>query len=83
MRRLLVVLAALTVLVGLGAPATASNPASSCSGLAASSRAGQPGTQAQVLVDVRAGAAQEGVPTGTIISEFSQFHEGSAEICLG
>jgi len=79
MRRLFVVLAALTASVGLGAPAMASNPASSCSGLAGSSRAGHPGAQAEVITDL---IAHEVVPPGVIISEFSQFHGGSAEICL-
>jgi hypothetical protein len=79
MRRLLAGLAALTASLGLCAPATASNPASSCSGLAGSSRAGQPGAQAEVITEL---IAHEVVPPGVIISEFSQFHLGSADICL-
>ena len=82
MRRVLIVLAVLAVSIGLGAPATASNPASSCSGLAASSRAGDAGAQAEVQVVIKGDAAHEGVSPGAIVAGFSQDHLGSAEVCL-
>jgi hypothetical protein len=81
-RLLLAVAATLVLVVGLSGPAWAANPHASCSGLAGSSRAGQPGAEAQVVFGVQGEAAAEGIPPGAIFSGFSRFHEGSAEVCL-
>jgi hypothetical protein len=62
--------------------ASAASPAASCSGLAGSSRAGDPGAEAEVVGFVLAEAAFEGFPPGATFSDFSRFHLGSAEVCL-
>ena len=62
--------------------ASAASPAASCSGLAGSSRAGDPGAEAEVVGFVLAEAAFEGFPPGATFSDFSRFHLGSAEDCL-
>ena len=72
--------ATLLLLVGLAGPALASDAASSCSGLASSSRAGDPGAEAEVQFGIQAN--DEGLPPGVIESEFSRNHLGSAEACL-
>jgi hypothetical protein len=72
----------LGLVVGLSGQAWAANPHASCSGLAGSSRAGQPGAQAQVVFGVQGEAAAEGIPPGAIFSDFSRHHDGSAETCL-
>jgi hypothetical protein len=81
-RSLLVVLATFALVLGVSGSAAAANPHASCSGLAGSSRAGDPGAQAQTQVDIKAAAEHEGVTPGAIVAGFSQFHDGSAELCL-
>ena len=83
MKRILVaVLATLALALGLSGPASAANSHASCSGLAAASRAGDPGAQAATQVQIKQDAANEGITPGAVVSGFSQFHEGSAEVCL-
>jgi hypothetical protein len=82
-RSLLALFVALTVSLGLSAPASAANPHASCSGLAASSLAGQPGARALVIHNAFAEAEEHGITFGALNSEFSRFHDGSAEACLG
>jgi hypothetical protein len=83
MKRILVaVLATLALALALSGPASAANSHASCSGLAASSRAGDPGAQAETQVEIKAAAEHEGVTPGAIVAGFSQFHDGSAEVCL-
>ena len=83
-RSLLVLFATLALVLGVSASASAAtaNSHASCSGLAASSRAGDPGAQAETQVEIKAAAQHEGVTPGAIVSGFSQFHDGSAEVCL-
>ena len=81
-RSLLAVLATLALVLGLSGPASAANSHASCSGLAAASRAGDPGAEAETQVEIKALAEHEGVTPGAIVSGFSQFHDGSAEVCL-
>jgi hypothetical protein len=80
MKKLMLSGCVLALLIGLSAPASASNPNASCSGLASSSRAGQPGAEADVQHSIQAN--DEGLPPGVIESEFSRNHLGSAEACL-
>ena len=71
--------------VALTIPAAAAgeaNPAASCSGLASSSRAGEPTAEAQVQFLIQVEAGHEGIPPGALESDFSQNHQGSAESCL-
>jgi hypothetical protein len=75
--------AALAVSVGLSGPASAADPHASCSGLAASSLAGQSGARAEVIRNAQAEAEEHGITFGALNSEFSRFHDGSAEACLG
>jgi hypothetical protein len=84
MRRFLIAGAATVVLsLGFSTPALAgSNPVSSCSGLAASSIAGQPRAEAEVQFGVQGDAADEGVAPGIVESDFSKLHLGSSESCL-
>jgi hypothetical protein len=83
MKRLSVLIALSFALAGFTSnAASAANPAASCSGLAASSRAGDPGAQAEVVNFVLAEAAFEGFPPGANFSDFASFHQGSAEACL-
>ena len=88
MRRIRIAAASMVVAAGLtgavAAPAAAAmaNPHASCSGLAAASRAGDPGAQAATQVQIKQDAANEGITPGAVVSGFSQFHDGSAEDCL-
>jgi hypothetical protein len=83
MKRLSVLIALSFALAGFtSTAASAANPAASCSGLAGSSRAGDPGAEAEVVGFVLAEAAFEGFPPGANFSDFSRFHQGSAEVCL-
>jgi hypothetical protein len=82
-RSLLALFATLAVSLGLSRPASAANPHASCSGLAASSLAGQPGARAEVIRGAFAEAEELGITFGALNSEFSRFHDGSAEACLG
>ena len=83
MKRLSVLMALSFALAGLtSTAASAANPAASCSGLAGSSRAGDPGAEAEVVGFVLAEAAFDGFPPGATFSDFSRFHLGSAEVCL-
>ena len=85
MKRILVaVLSTLALALGLSGPASAAtaNSHASCSGLAAASRAGDPGAQAATQVQIKVDAKDEGVTPGAVVSGFSQFHDGSAEVCL-
>jgi hypothetical protein len=82
-RSLLAASATLALAVAFTGSASAANPQASCSGLAGSSRAGQPGAEAQVQFGIQAEAAFEGTTPGAIESGFSQDHLGSAEACLG
>lgn len=81
-RLTLTVIATSALALGLGETASAAAPQSSCSGLASSSRAGQPGAEAQVQQDIQAQAATDGIAPGALESEFSRNHLGSAEACL-
>jgi hypothetical protein len=83
MKRLSVLVALSFALAGFASTAaSAANPAASCSGLAGSSRAGDPGAQAEVVNFVLAEAAFEGFPPGATFGDFARFHLGSAEACL-
>jgi hypothetical protein len=67
--------------LGLAGPAGAAeaDPEASCAGLAAASRAGTPGAEADVVLGVIA----ESFPPGLVnFSDFASFHEGSADACL-
>jgi len=81
-RILLAVLASLALALGLSGPASAAASHASCSGLAGSSRAGDPGAEADTQVDIKEAAQHEGVTPGAIVSGFSRDHLGSAEVCL-
>jgi hypothetical protein len=81
-RILLAVVASVVLALAFSGPALAANPHASCSGLAGSSRAGDPGAEAATQVEIKALAEHEGVTPGAIVSGFSQFHDGSAEACL-
>ena len=78
----MVVAAGLTGAVAAPAAAATANSHASCSGLAAASRAGDPGAQAATQVQIKQDAANEGITPGAVVSGFSQFHDGSAEDCL-
>jgi hypothetical protein len=82
-RLLLACTASLALLAATAGSALAAAPVASCSGLASSSRAGQPGAEAEVQFGIQASANEEGVAPGIIESEFSRGHLGSAEACLG
>jgi hypothetical protein len=85
MKRILVaVLATLALALGLSGPASAAtpDPHASCAGLAGASRAGQPGAQAEVVLQVVGEAHFEGFSPGVEFSDFAQFHDQTAEICL-
>jgi hypothetical protein len=81
MRRFVLVSAAVAALGFVAiAPvqaAEAGDPAS-CAGLAAASRAGSPGAQAEVVHSVIA----ETHPPGDNFHDFASFHDGSAQACL-
>jgi hypothetical protein len=79
---LLAVLASVVLALGLSGQASAADSHASCSGLAGSSRAGDAGAQAETQVEIKAAAEHEGVTPGAIVSGFSRFHDGSAEVCL-
>jgi hypothetical protein len=61
---------------------TTAASAANCSGLAGSSRGGDPGAEADVVLFVLAESAFEGTVPGATFSDFSRFHAGSAEVCL-
>jgi hypothetical protein len=85
MKRSLVAICATSAAVfGLSSAAFAAtaDPHASCSGLAGASRAGQAGAEAEMVSGVLADAAQYGFTPGANFSEFSQLHDGTAEICL-
>ncbi len=81
-RSLLVVLATLALVLGLTGSAMGAAPPASCSGLTASSLAGQPGARAAMIHAAFEDAAGHGITFGALNSEFSRFHDGSAEVCL-
>ena len=81
-RVLLAVFATLALVLGLSAPASASNSHSSCSGLVASSVAGDAGARAVIQLDIFQTAVEDGITPGAVVSGFSQDHLGSAEVCL-
>jgi hypothetical protein len=81
-RALIAVFATSALVLGLTIPASAADPHASCSGLVASSVAGQPGARAEIQRDVFQTAIEDGLTPGAVASEFSRFHAGSAEICL-
>ena len=81
-RSLLALFAALAVSLGFSGPASAASPEASCSGLAASNLAGQPGARAEVIRGAAAEAEEHGITLGALNSEFSRFHDRSAEACL-
>ncbi len=83
-RSLLILIATLALVLGVSAPASAAtpNPHASCAGLAGASRAGQPGAQAEVVLQVVGEAHFEGFSPGATFSDFAHFHDGSAEVCL-
>jgi hypothetical protein len=81
MRRFALLAAAVAALAFIAnAPASAAeaNDRASCAGLAAASRAGSPGAQAEVVHSVIA----ETHPPGDNFHDFAWFHDGSAEACL-
>jgi hypothetical protein len=82
-RSLLAVLATLALVLGVSGPASAAAPPASCQGLAASSLAGQAGARADVVQGVFEEAGGPGATAGFLFSDFSRFHDGSAEACLG
>jgi hypothetical protein len=82
-RLLLAVLATSALVLGSSLPASAADPHASCSGLVASSVAGQAGARAAIQRDVFQTAIEDGVTPGAVASDFSRFHDGSAEVCLG
>jgi hypothetical protein len=82
-RSLLAAFATLALVLGLSGPASGAAPPASCSGLVASSNAGQPGARAANIHDAFDDAAGLGVTFGALNSEFSRFHDGSADVCLG
>jgi hypothetical protein len=79
---LVAILGAAALSLGLSAPASAASPQASCSGLAASSVAGQAGARAEIQRDIFETANDDGVTPGAVVSEFSHDHLGSAEVCL-
>jgi hypothetical protein len=76
-----VVIATLAMGFGVSAPASAAdaNDHASCAGLAGASRAGEPGAEAQVVQGV---IASEFPPGLVNFSDFTSFHDGTAEACL-
>jgi hypothetical protein len=78
-RLLLAATATFDLLVATAGSALAAAPTASCSGLASSSRAGQPGVEAQVQFSIQNN--DEGLPPGVIESDFSRHHDGSTEAC--
>lgn len=81
-RSLLGVLGALALALGVGGSASAASPHASCSGLAGSSFAGQPGAKAADVHDGMREAAELGITLGALVSEFSRDHAGSVEVCF-
>jgi hypothetical protein len=81
-RSLLAVLATLALVLGLSGPASAASPRASCQALVNSSFAGQPGGRAEELLSAFEEAAEQGVPVGAVLSEFSRSHGGSIEGCF-
>jgi hypothetical protein len=81
MRRL-VVLATLALSLGLSASASAASPRASCAGLVGSYLAGQPGARALIQQSVFEAAEGYGVPPGAVQSDFSSYHQETAEACL-
>jgi hypothetical protein len=82
-KRLSIAVLTTALVLGLSVPASAADPHASCSGLVASSVAGQSGARAEIQRDVFQTAIEDGITPGAVSSEFSHFHEGSAEVCLG
>ena len=81
-RPLLVAFAAAALTLGLSSPAMAADDHASCSGLAGSFWAGQPGARKAGVFETFIEAEHDGVVNGALFSEFSRFHDGSAEVCL-
>ena len=81
-RAVLAGVAALALVMGFGASASAASPAS-CQGLAASSLAGQPGAFTQERRDAFGEAAELGITPGALTSTFARSHEGALEACFG
>jgi hypothetical protein len=78
-RSLLAVFATLALALGLsGSASAAANPVASCSGLVASSFAGQPTAEAQDRGD---GRDEAGIPPGALFSDFSHHHLGTVDAC--
>jgi hypothetical protein len=78
-RSLLALLATLVLVLALsGSASGAANPVASCSGLVASSFAGQPGGEAQDRGD---GRDEAGIPPGALFSDFSRHHLGDVDTC--
>jgi hypothetical protein len=81
-RILLVLFVTLALALGLsGSASAAANPVASCSGLVASSFAGQPTAEAQDRGDGRDEAGEAGIPPGALFSDFSQHHLGTIDAC--
>ena len=81
-RSLLVLIATLALVLGLSASASAANTHASCSGLAGSSFAGQPGAKAADVRDGMEEADGLGITLGALVSEFSRDHAGSVGVCF-
>jgi hypothetical protein len=83
-RILLVLFATLVLALGLSSSASAAapnnpaNPVGSCSGVTASSFAGEPGGEASDRGD---GRDEAGIPPGALFSTFSRLHEGTVVDC--
>jgi len=73
---------AVTALTAFGGTADAASPQASCTGLAVSSLAGQPGVVAQLTRELHQALKEAGLPPGSIDAIFSMLHEGSVEACL-
>ena len=71
-----------TALTAFGGTADAASPQASCTGLAVSSLAGEPGVVAQLTRELHQALKDAGMPPGSIDAIFSQLHEGSVDACL-
>ena len=81
-RTIVAVAFAVTGLTAFGGTADAASPQASCTGLAVSSLAGQPGVVAQLTRELHQALKDAGMPPGSIDAIFSQLHEGSVDACL-
>ena len=71
-----------TAFTAFGGAADAASPRASCTGLAVSGLAGQPGLVAQLTRELHQALKDAGLPPGSIDAIFSKLHEGSVDACL-